>query len=143
MKKNYRQVFLAIIGMILLGAVNLYAGEFSDFSNDELIQKRSEMQGMKEENRENFREEIQKRMREMNKEERNKFLKDMGADVSQSDKVNGRGSAESTKLEEKNGKHEEKQKKTMKRAEGSKSGDHSGSGRRGGGMGGRKGGMGR
>ena len=102
MKRN-GTLFLAVTGIILLGSVNLYAGEFSDYSNDELIQKRSEMQGMKEENREIFREEMQKRMREMNKEERRQFLKEMGADVSHPDKGNGKStdrvSAESSKLD--------------------------------------------
>ena len=142
MKRN-GTLFLAVTGIILLGSVNLYAGEFSDYSNDELIQKRSEMQGMKEENREIFREEMQKRMKEMNKEERRQFLKDMGADVRNPDKGTGRGSDGSTKLEEKHRKHEEEKKETMKRERGSKSGKHSGSGRSSGGTGGRRGGMGR
>ncbi len=77
------------------------AGEFSGYSNDELIQRQSELQDMNEEERKAFRDEVQKRMKEMGEEERLQFLKEMGADVSRPKKGEGsdRVSARSTKLD--------------------------------------------
>jgi len=100
MKRNVA-LFLAVAGVILFGSVDLHAGEFSDYSNDELIQKRSEIQGMNEENREIFREEMQKRMKEMSEEERLQFLGGMGVDVSRPEKGEGsdRVFARSTELD--------------------------------------------
>ncbi|MBE9536424.1 MAG: hypothetical protein IMF07_04525 [Proteobacteria bacterium] len=142
MKKN-GTLFLAVTGIILFGSINLHAGEFSDYSNEELIQKRSDMQGMNEEDRKIFREEMQKRMGDMNKEDRRQFLKEMGANVSRPEQATDRDSAESTKRRERSRNYDEEQKETMKSERGSKSGKRDGSGKSGGGMSGRRGSGGR
>lgn len=100
MKKNV-VVLLAIIGLIIHGPIDLYAGEFSDYSKNDLIQKQSELQAMSIDERKAFREEVQKRMSEMSEEERLRFLKEMGVDVSRPKKAEGsdQGSARSTKLD--------------------------------------------
>ncbi|MBE9536426.1 MAG: hypothetical protein IMF07_04535 [Proteobacteria bacterium] len=100
MKRNVA-LFLAVAGIILSGSVDLQAGEFSGYSNDELIQRQSERQNMNEEGRKAFREEVQRRMKEMSEKERLQFLKEMGVDVSRPEKGKGsdRVSARSTELD--------------------------------------------
>ena len=67
--KKRMQILLA--GMVLGAGTGLVMAEdYSAYSNEEMLQKRSEVRNMSEADRNAFRAEMQKRMQSMSEEER-------------------------------------------------------------------------
>ncbi len=89
-----------VAGVLLLtaGSISVEAADYADFSNDDLVQMRSQAREMAPDDRESYRTEMQSRMQSMSSDERTLFreMNEMGGQGNGSGKMNryGQGSGD-------------------------------------------------
>ena len=70
-----KNVLKTVAGIMVLsaGSVSVQAADYSDFSNEELVQQRSQVRELAPEDRDSYRTEMQSRMQSMSSDERTLF----------------------------------------------------------------------
>ncbi|MEN8107961.1 MAG: hypothetical protein ABFS22_08135 [Pseudomonadota bacterium] len=93
-----KNILKTVAGIMVLtaGSISAEAADYSDFSNEELVQQRSQVRELAPEDRESYRTEMQSRMQSMSSNERALFreMNNMGGQGDGSGKTNryGQGS---------------------------------------------------
>jgi len=87
-----KNVLKTVAGIMVLsaGSVSIQAADYADFSNEELVQQRSQVRELAPEDRSSYRTEMQSRMQSMSSDERTLF-RDMNNMDRQGSGNNGSG----------------------------------------------------
>jgi hypothetical protein len=90
-----KNVLKTVAGIMVLsaGSVSVQAADYSDFSNEELVQQRSQVRELAPEDRDSYRTEMQGRMQSMSSDERALFrdMNNMGGQGDGSGQMNRYG----------------------------------------------------